>query len=115
MSISRTETLALILLLLVSLVDMVFVFNGLQEPELILEIRRRTYCFRDQLKYVFCISVLMFSPTLFYVLYLGKKNQINTGKKLVISKGKAIILSFLFFLPLITIPASMVVARYSCG
>lgn len=115
LKINRTEILVLILLLLVFLVGIAFVFNGFHEPEMILEMRRRTYCFRGHLKSVFCISLLVFLLTLLYVLFLGKKIQISASKRLVIGKGKAIVVSVLFFGSLITIPVSIVFARYSCG
>jgi hypothetical protein len=112
---SRTEKLALILFLLVSLLTIAFVINGLQKSELVLELRRNTYCFQGYVKYLFCISVLVFLPSLLYTVYLGKKIQGNRNTKMVIGKVKNVILAGLFFTPLITIPVSFVIANFSCG
>jgi hypothetical protein len=115
LNISRTEKLTFILFILVSLVTIAFVITGLQKSELVLEVRRSTYCFQGYVKYLFCISVLVFLPALLYIVYLGKKIQGNRNAKMVIGKVKAFILAGLFFTPLIIIPVSLVIANMSCG
>ena len=115
MNISRTEKLAFILIFLASLLAIVFVINGLQKPELVLEVRRSTYCFQGYVKYLFCISVLLVLASLPYVLFVGKKFQKPENRSLVLGKVTSFTLLTCFFLPLIGIIGSMVAASYSCG
>jgi hypothetical protein len=105
----------LTLFLLASVLTLVFLFNALQEPEFIIETRRHTYCFQGYLKFIFCISVIVFLPALLYIAYIGHKIQKNKNAEILIGKVKAFILALFFFVPLITITVSFVVASSSCS
>jgi len=114
LDLNRKEILAFILLALVSLITIIAAINWLQEAELVLEGRRGTYCFDGYLKSVFCISLIVFVPSLICLITLGYKIRQSKPQKLILGKAKVLVISLCFFLSIISFVTCLLIASNSC-
>jgi hypothetical protein len=114
LELSRKEILASILFTLVCVITIIAAINWLQVAEFILETRRGAYCFEGYLKNVFCISLMVFVPSLICVITVGYRIRQSKSNQLMIGKAKALIITLCFLFSMISLVVCLSIAGNSC-
>lgn len=112
MKLDRKSTLVLIFAVLVEILAVMFLANGLFKEELVLELRKMTFCFTGLNKSLFIASAFIFLLSLNFVVLLG--NQILNKSNLRLKRYQAILLAGSFFLSMIGVVLTLIIGAGLC-
>ena len=114
-NLNRKMILALSLGGIAGVLILVFAINGLSKTEVIIETRLSIFCFDGLFKIVFCSLLILYVPSLAYVIHLGNRITSSSNCDIGLTKKHQIFLVSIFFGSMISIVISLFIASGSCN